>query len=245
MALSEDIKIYRSQGYGDKVIKSLLLKAGNSEKDIDEAFPRADEEREQYSPKKTETPKENAYRKRAKKYLWGILIVLAILATIFSLFKYKIISLPRRLTDFTSVFQKTAESNQIAASPGRCLLVEEKYCPGAPFIFPKTNARGIGFVLPQGTEIFSPISGKLLAGETTDTNPKYPTIMITGSLSGKQTNVWLDNVSTGILQETEVKAGQPIGTVASGAKIDQGDFNFDFAASANISKSLYADVFGK
>jgi hypothetical protein len=113
-------------------------------------------------------------------------------------------------------------------NPGTCLLVEEKYCASAEFIYVEGSRDPIlGFTLPAGTPIFTPIDGVMttifLNNPKNSENP-YRGALVRHFTTPNSTiglisvNV-IANPLTDINQNQEIQQGDILGYV-SGEPVD-------------------------
>lgn len=118
--------------------------------------------------------------------------------------------------------------------PGTCLLVEEKYCDKAEFVYiPGSRDPILGFAVPEGTPIFSPVDGvttPIFIDNSDDPANQYRGILVRHFKNPNSTiglisvNI-IGNPLENIIQNLDVKKGEIIGYAAKDAVSAFGDYN--------------------
>lgn len=119
-----------------------------------------------------------------------------------------------------------------APKPGSCLLLEERYCSGARFLY-VNNLRGskdpiLGFNVPAGLPVFAPIDGEISlisADNSEDSNNPYKGVLIRrflrpNSISGLIDVNIISNPLERINENLEIKKGDIIGYTSDNPMTD-------------------------
>ncbi|HQA96316.1 MAG TPA: hypothetical protein PLN18_03030 [Candidatus Colwellbacteria bacterium] len=120
------------------------------------------------------------------------------------------------------------------SKPGTCLLVEERYCSTAKFIyFEEARDPILGFKIPAGAPVFAPTDGSatpIFMDNPTNPNSPYSGILlrhfvIPNSTSGLITVNVIANPLSDANQNPEVQTGDLLGYVSENTVDVFGDYN--------------------
>lgn len=120
-------------------------------------------------------------------------------------------------------------SSKISAKSGSCLILEEKYCSASKLInwtYQDQTYKIIGFNLPEGTPIFSPIDGSV--GKAKENGQPFNGLLaeIPPSTSNSTSLSFIGDLQfEGGMSSINVKKGQVIGYVGKTGTVNFGGYN--------------------
>lgn len=148
----------------------------------------------------------------------------------------------------TILILKKSETPPVASSesePGKCLVLEEKFCGQGYLVELNGEFIGVGFMLPEGTPVFADSAGNAQRIDYSLIGQSFPAIESNPTSSDIEATLILRSSSitaTGI----ETKKGEKIATLTEESLGINGDYNLIvfFSKADKVDKELTLTNFG-